>query len=196
MDYENLMKSMDEGAEDKMAELMQNALKTSEEIKSRAVAKAAEIKKLHMDGALKAAILERNKNYYAANSEARKQIGNLKHELFGEAFARAGERLALARKSGYYEDTFRKLAEEAVRAIGEGEVILHVDKRDVDLCRKVAGGLGVRCEIMADNDCAGGLTATTKDGKVVVYNTLESRLESARRRLRLEVFDMLYGDRK
>jgi len=39
----------------------------------------------------------------------------------------------------------------------------------------------------------GGLVATTKDGKVVVLNTLESRLENARRRLRLRTFSMLYG---
>jgi V/A-type H+-transporting ATPase subunit E len=194
MDYENLMKSMDAGAEDKLTELMQKARKTSAEIKSRALAKAAEIKKLHMDGASKAAMLERNKSFFTANSEAKKQIGSLKHELFNEAFARARERLVSARESGNYEDSFRKMAEEAVRALGESEVVLHIDKRDMDLCRKVADGLGIRCEILADNSCMGGLIATTMDGKVVVHNTLESRLENARRRMRLEIFNMLHGD--
>jgi V/A-type H+-transporting ATPase subunit E len=193
MDYENLMKSMDSGAEDKIAELTQRARKTSEEIKSRALAKADEIKKLHMDSALKAAMLEKNKSLYMANSEAKKQIGNLKHELFNEAFARVHGRLASVRESGYYEDSFRRMAEEAVLALGESEVILHIDKKDADLCRKVADGLGVRCEIIADNDCMGGLIVTTKDGKVVVYNTVESRLENARRRRRLEIFNMLYS---
>jgi V/A-type H+-transporting ATPase subunit E len=180
MDYENLMKSMDVGAEDKMAELMQRARKTSEEIKSRALAKAA--------------MLERNKSLYTANSEARKQIGNLKHEFLNEAFDRTRERLASSRENGYYEDSFRKMMEEAIRGLGESEVVLHIDKRDVDLCRKVAGGLGIRCEIVTDNDCMGGLIATTRDGKVVVYNTIESRLQNARRRMRLEIFNLLYGD--
>ncbi len=194
MDYEKLMKSMDAGAEEKTADLMQRAQKTSAEIKSTAHAKAAEIKKLHMDGASKTLMLERNRSLYTANTEARKQIGNLKHELYNETFDLARERLASARSNGYYEDTFRKMAEEAVRSLGEDEVVLHVDKKDVDLCRKVTGGLGIRCDIRADNDCMGGLIATSKDGKVVVYNTFESRLENARRRIRLEVFNKLYGD--
>jgi V/A-type H+-transporting ATPase subunit E len=193
MDYENLMRSMDAGAEEKLAELTEKAGKTSAEIKSRALVKAEEIKKLHMDGALKAAALERNKSLYVANSDARKRIGSLKHELFDEAFARARERLASVRESGNYEDSFRRMAGEAVLALGESEAVLHVDKRDADLCRKVADGLGVRCEILADLSCMGGLIASTKDGKVVVYNTIESRLESARRRMRLDIFGMLCG---
>ncbi len=194
MDYENLMKSMDAGAEEKLTELMQGAKKTSEEIKSRALAKADEIKKLHKDSAVKAVALERNKSLYMANSDARKQMGNLKHELYNEAFARARKRLASARKNGHYEDSFRKMAEEAVRALGESEAVLHVDKRDADLCRKVADGLGIGYVIVPDIDCLGGLTVTSKDGKVVVYNTVESRLENAMRRMRLEIFNKLYGD--
>jgi V/A-type H+-transporting ATPase subunit E len=194
MDYENLLKSMDASAEEKMAELMQRASKTSAEIKSIAHAKAAEIKKLHMDGALKTTMLERNKSFFMANNEAKKQIGSLKYELFSEAFARARERLASVRENGYYEDVFRRMAEEAVRGLGESEVVLHIDKKDIGLCRKVADDLGVRCEILADNNCMGGLIATSKDGKVVVHNTLESRLESARRRMKLEIFNTLYGD--
>ncbi len=194
MDYENLMKSMDAGAEEKMAELRQKAQKTCAEIKSMAHAKAIEIKRLHMDSAMKTVMLERNRNLYTANTEARKQIGSLKHELYNEAFALARERLASVRESGNYESIFRSMTEEAVRSLGEGEVVLHVDKRDIDLCRKVAGGLGIRCDIRANNDCTGGLIATSKDGKVVVYNTIESRLETARRRLRLDIFNTLYGD--
>ena len=193
MDYENLMKSMDAGAEEKMAELMQKALKTSAEIKSTAHAKAVEIKKLHMDGASKTVMLERNKSVYTANSEARKQLGNIKHDLFNEAFAQARKRLVSVRENDYYKDTFRGMAEEAVRALGESEVILHIDKKDIDLCKKVADGLGIRCEIVADNRCMGGLIATSKDGKVVVSNTIESRLENAMRRMRLEIFNMLNG---
>ncbi len=193
MDYENLMKSMEAGAEEKLDELMRKAKKTSAEIKSGAMVKAAEIKKLHMDGAQRAVALERNKSLYTANSEARKELGNLRHGLFNEAFGRAREQLVSVRDTGRYEEIFRKMAEEAVRALGESEAVLHVDKRDEGLCRKVAEGLGVSCEVVADNSCLGGLTVTTKDGKVVIYNTIESRLESARRRMRLEVFGLLLG---
>jgi len=196
VDYENLMKSMDASAEEKIAELMVNTGKTTAEIRERAAAKAEEIKKLHMDSALKAVVLVRNKQSYIANKEVGNQAACLKHELFNEAFTKARERLLSFRDSAQYADSFRKMAEEAVQALGENDIVLHVDKKDEALSRKIAETLDKRCEVVADNDCLGGLNVSTPDGKVFIYNTVESRLESARRRMRLEIFNTLYGDRR
>ncbi|HTY90091.1 MAG TPA: V-type ATP synthase subunit E [Methanocella sp.] len=193
VDYENLMKSMDASAEEKIAELMEKSARTASEIRNRARVKAEEIKRLHMDSAVKAVALERNKLTYLANNEARKQISGIRHGHYNEAFNQAKERLESFRDSPDYADSLRKMAEEAFETLGENEAVLHVDERDKGLCTKIAEGLAGRCEVVADIHCTGGLNVSSLDGKVVIYNTVESRLEKARRHMRLEIFSILYG---
>lgn len=195
MDHDNLIKSMEASAEEKRAEMLHKAEKKAAEIKSDAMAKAEEIKKPCMESAMKAAMQERNERLFTANNEAKANLASLKYELFNEAFEQARTRLGSLRENGHYEDTFRQMAAEAINAIGEDEVVLHVDKRDVDLCRKVVDGMGKRYEVVADISCAGGLNASTKDLKVSALNTVEYRLEKARQRMKLEIFSIL-GDRR
>lgn len=193
VDYENLMKSMDASAEEKIAEMMEKSAATASEIRKRARIKAEEIKKLHADSAANAVALERNKLTYLANNEARKQISGIRHGHFNDAFDQAKERLESFRGSPDYADSLRKMALEAFETLGEHDAVLHVDGRDEGLCRKIAEGLPGRCEVVADIHCAGGLNVSSRDGKVTIYNTVESRLEKARRRMRLEIFSILYG---
>lgn len=195
MEHDNLIKSMEASAEEKRAEMQLKAQKKAAEIKRDAMAKAEEIKKPRMESAVKAAMQERNERLFTANNEAKARLAGLKYELFNEAFEQARTRLGSLRKSGHYEDTFRRMTAEAINAIGEDEVVLHVDKRDVDLCRKVVDGMGKRCEIVADISCSGGLNASTKDMKIFAFNTVEYRLEKARQRMKLEIFSIL-GDRR
>jgi len=195
MNHDSLIKSMEASAEEKKAEILDKAKKKAVELISEAMVKAGEIKKPTMESAVKAAMQERNERLFTANSEAKAHLASLKYELFNEAFEQARARLGTLRESGHYEDTFRLMAVEAIKAIGEDEVVLHVDKRDVDLCRKVVDGTDKRCEIMADISCAGGLNASTKDLKIFAFNTVEYRLEKARQRMKLEIFSIL-GDRR
>jgi V/A-type H+-transporting ATPase subunit E len=195
MEHDNLIKSMEASAEENKAEMQHKAEKKAAEIKNDAMAKAEEIKKPRMESAVKAAMQERNERLFAANNEAKTHLASLKYELFNEAFEQARARLGSLRESGYYEDTFRQMAAEAIKTIGEDEVVLHVDKRDADLCRKVVDGMGKRCEIVADISCSGGLNASTKDLKISALNTVEYRLEKARQRMKLEIFSIL-GDRR
>ncbi len=193
VDYENLMKSMDASAEEKIAELMEKSAGTAAEIRSRARVKAEEIRRLHMDGAAKAVALERNKLTYLANNEAKKHIAGIRHGHYDEAFDKAKERLESFRDSPDYAESLRRMAEEAVEALGEAEAVLHVDSRDEGLCKDIAASLPRHCEVVADIRCAGGLNASSRDGRVVIHNTLESRLAKARHRMRLEIFALLGG---
>jgi vacuolar-type H+-ATPase subunit E/Vma4 len=48
-------------------------------------------------------------------------------------------------------------------------------------------------DIVTDISCAGGLNASTKDGRFVIFNTVESRFERAKVLLKREVYAALYG---
>jgi vacuolar-type H+-ATPase subunit E/Vma4 len=50
------------------------------------------------------------------------------------------------------------------------------------------------CEVVANLTTLGGLNATTVDERLMVFNTLESRLERARDLMKREIMSTLYGD--
>lgn len=193
VDYDSLMKSMDADAGEKIAAIAKGAEATAAEIRSRARARADEARRLHMDSAAKAVELEKNRRMFLAHGEAKRQAAGIRHGRYGEAFDRAKEQIASFRDSPDYPACLRKMAEEALEELGEAEAVLHVDPRDEALARRILEDAAPGCEIVADLRCAGGLDACRRDGRVVVHNTLESRLERGKRRMRLDIFAMLGG---
>ena len=85
------------------------------------------------------------------------------------------------------------MLKEAILELEGEEIQLHIDKRDENLCKKLLSELKLNCEIVTDITCAGGLNASTKDGKFIVFNTIESRFERAKVLLKPEIFATLYG---
>lgn len=190
----DLMKSMDEGVEEKKAEIRRKAEEAAKAIRCDALSRAKEIRKSRMEAAVAAAATGRNHALFTVKNELNKEMTTLKYRLFDRAFAEAGRALADIRSSEGYPGCYRLLVAEAMGELSDSDAVLHVDPRDGELCRTVAGELGARCEIAPDLPCAGGLNASARDGKVVVFDTVESRLEKAKDRLKLEAFATLFGD--
>ena len=69
--------------------------------------------------------------------------------------------------------------------------IIHIDKRDLELCREILKERGLDREVVGDLNTAGGVRITTADGKITVDNTIESRFERAKEILRQEIFSLL-----
>jgi V/A-type H+-transporting ATPase subunit E len=185
---------MDEGVEEKKAEIRQSAEEAAKAIRCDARARAAEMRKSRMDAAVLAAADERNRALYAAKNELNKEMTVLKYGLFDRAFAEAGQSLSSFRDSEGYASCYRQLLSEALGELGDRDPVLHIDPRDVALCRALLAELGIQSEVSPDLQTAGGLNASTRDGMVTISNTVESRLERAKDRLKLDVFGLLYGD--
>jgi V/A-type H+-transporting ATPase subunit E len=194
MDYESLMKSMEASADEKKREIIEKARLEASAIVEDARMKAAEIEKAYQLRAMEAATRDRNRSLYLAKSEARREVAGIKHEMFDRAFTDAKTRLAGVRDNNGYRQRFKKLAEEAASALGGEKVVLEVDQRDEALCREAMPSNDHTYDIKPDLNVIGGLNASTPDGKVVVFNTVESRLGTARERLKREIFSTLFGD--
>lgn len=194
MDYEGLMKSLEGSAEEKKAAIIEKARREAASIQEEARAQSGEIVKARLSRAAAVAELERNKSLYEARSEVKKNISMVKHQLFLKAFKDAEKRLDGVRSLEDYELSYRKMLEEALAALGDKQAVLHVDRRDEALAKKILSSIGRSIEVKPGQDTIGGLYASTPDGKVVVYNTIESRLRMARERLKMEVFSTLFGD--
>lgn len=194
MEYEDLMRSMEESSEERKAEIIKKAGEFAAKIKEEANAKADEIKKMHMSGAKNAIEIERNKKLYLTKSDIKKGLISLKYEFFNKAFEMAREKIKGIRDRPEYENCFKKIFFESVEALGSEDVVIHIDKRDEELCKRVMQSLNSSHEVITDLECEGGLNVSTKDGKIMIFNTLSARLENAKQRLRQEIFSKLYGD--
>jgi vacuolar-type H+-ATPase subunit E/Vma4 len=193
MAIEQLIEAVEVNAEETMTELKKKAYRQSEEIRREAEGKDEVIKKKHLDAVKKTVIAERNKLIAKINKETRMQFTQTKDEVYKKAFFEAQKILSSARSRADYENNFRKMVKEVVLELEGEEIQLHIDKRDENLCKKLLSELKLNCDVVTDITCAGGLNASTKDGRFIVFNTIESRFEKAKAFLKPEIFTTLYG---
>jgi len=193
MAYENLLKSVEESAQEKERELRERAQKQADGIRSAAKKQAEEIQERALREAENAALIERNKQLYLAKGGIKEQALTRREKVFEGAFAAAGQQLARLRQDEKYPAIFRRLVEETIGAMGETPFVVHVDRRDLDLCKHTLAALNVSREILPDLECMGGLVASSPDGLITFSNTIESRVERVREHRRLEIFAILSG---
>lgn len=128
-------------------------------------------------------------------------LTDAREQLLNDAFTQADVLLAQIHASERYPVIFRALALEAVAALGNESAtspghsfVVRVDPRDVTLARQVFADLRVSFEIETQTMALGGLELSTRDGRVVVTNTLAARLERARQLVRGPVAIILVGN--
>ena len=194
MTYENLIGSMELGAEKRIKEMMNKAHQDAEEIKRTAKAEAETVKSSYLDNAEKSVEIERNQLIYNVKAETKMRVIKERDAAIQRAFAEAKKRLSDFRDRGTYKENLKDMIQEAVGELEGEKVRFHIDKRDEDLCKQILAELNQNSEIITDLTSAGGLNVSTRDEKVVVFNTIESRLNNARELLKREIFSTLYGD--
>jgi V/A-type H+-transporting ATPase subunit E len=193
MSIEQLIESVEVSAEERITELKENAYRQSVEIREEAEGKDEAIKKKHLDAVKKSVEAERNKLIAKIKEETRMQFTRTKDEVFMKAFFEAQKILSSTRSRPDYENNFRKMLQEVVLELEGEEVQIHIDKRDENLCQKLLSELKLNHDVVTDITTAGGLNASTKDGKFIVFNTIESRFEKAKALLKPDIFTTLYG---
>jgi V/A-type H+-transporting ATPase subunit E len=193
MSIEQLIESVEVSADERIAELKEKAFRQSVEIRKAAEGKDEAIKQKHLDAVKKTLEVERNKIVAKIKDETRMQFTRTKDEVYKKAFVEAQKILSSTRSRADYENNFRKMLQEVVFELKGEDIQLHIDKRDENLCKKLLSELKLNSEVVTDITSAGGLNASTKDGKFIVFNTIESRFEKAKALLKPEIFSTLYG---
>jgi vacuolar-type H+-ATPase subunit E/Vma4 len=196
MAFENLLRSVEESAQEKERELREKSRITAESIRTDAKNRAKLIEQTYISEAERSAETERNKELFLVRGEIRAlQIRN-RQQVLQVAFGGARHKLRDARQDPEYPAIFERLTREAVQAIGEGRgtIRIHIDPQDGELCRKTTAALQCSCEIVADLTSMGGLVVSSADDEVIVSNTFESRLQRAEEHRQLELYAILTGD--
>jgi V/A-type H+/Na+-transporting ATPase subunit E len=194
MPYEQLIESVELCAEDKIRAIIDRANQDAENIKTETKGKDEIIKKRYLDAVKKTVDSERRKSIAKINEENHMRLIRAKDNVFKHAFTEAQKILLSVRSQANYENIFRKLLKETLLELEGEDILLHIDKRDENLCKKLLAELTLNHEIVTDLTSIGGLNASTRDGKFIIFNTIESRLEKAMVQIKLEIFAILYGD--
>jgi V/A-type H+/Na+-transporting ATPase subunit E len=194
MAYENLLKSVEESAQEREQDLREKAQSAVQAISEDIRNQSVEIQQSLLEVAKKAVAVEKNKRIYLTKGENKEILIKTKERIVSQAFRDAEQRLSGLRNDPKYPAVFNKLAREAIEAVRGEKFRIHIDKRDEHLMKRILSDMNLSGEVIADLQCSGGLIVSTRNESVTISNTLESRLERAKERKKLEVYTVMYGD--
>jgi V/A-type H+/Na+-transporting ATPase subunit E len=194
MAYENLLKSVEESAQERERDLREKARKAVQAISEDTRSQASAIQQSFLEEAKKTAAIEKNKSIYITKGENKEKLIKTKEKIYSTAFSEAEQRLLPIRKNPEYPAILKNLTREAIGAIGQEEFLVHIDKQDEQLIGGILSDLNSHAKIIPDLHCSGGLVVSTPNGSIKISNTIESRLERAREQKKLQIYAVLYGD--
>ncbi len=164
-------------------------LRGEAEARARAILDEAERKAITVrEDARRTALLpsssERARRLHQAKLEALRTVGEIRHRLVETALAETRLHLMNLRADSNYPFLLHRLIVEAVEALGDaephdGRVVLEIDPRDEVQVQHVLKDVDLDLQVVLSLNCWGGVVISSSDGRVVVTNTLESRLERA-----------------
>lgn len=154
------------------------------EILAEAQAEARRLRDNARVAAAAPAAVERARILHQARFESLQIAGTAREELVDAVLCETKRRLAIMRKEPIYQVVLHQLSREALIALNgslwaTGQTRLEADRCDQGLLEGILRELRLNLPIDYVLDCQGGLTAKSEDGRVVVNNTLEARLERA-----------------
>ena len=122
MAYENLLKSVEESAQEREQELREKARSAVQAISEDTRNQAEEIQQSLLAEAKKAAAVEKNKRIYLTKGENKEILIKTKEQIVSKAFHDAEQRLSGLRNDPKYPAVFNKLARECYRISGRRRI--------------------------------------------------------------------------
>jgi len=127
---------------------------------------------------------ERTRIMGRARLKAQRILSDAREDLIDDAIDQARKLLASIRNDPIYPAILRQLTEEALANL-EGSLQeaekpkLEADPRDQQLLESILSNMELDLPVSYELDCWGGIIAKSDDSRVIVNNTLESRLTRA-----------------
>jgi V/A-type H+-transporting ATPase subunit E len=194
MPYDDLISALKANAQERIKEIQDRAQAGAQKIRKDAEERAQSTRSAYLEEAARGVKLERSKLISKGGAEKRMALARVKDDLFQQVFTRAAQQMALVRNNPAYRTSFRSIVREAMEELAGEEVRLHIDPRDEPLCREILEEMQRNSEVVPDLTTLGGLNATTPDERLMVFNTIESRLQRAKELMKSEIMSALYGD--
>jgi len=130
----------------------------------------------------------------AASLKAAAQLLEAKDKAIQEVFDRAAAELSrMSADPARRRTLLRTLLAEAAQGLEAQGGTLDVPPGDAGIAQEIAKEMGLSVEIRENPEAVGGVRLTARDRRVMVENTLASRLSRARAALVSRVAETLWG---
>lgn len=184
MSLDAILQAIYAAGEEQIQQIEAQTAAKVDELMSNARLEAEQVYQQAFETAVAPASRERSRIIHRAKLEALRIVGSVREGLVDAVLQQARERLAKLRNEGFYADVFRNLVQETLAEMrasvgAEDPICLRIDRRDQALMESILAEMKLRLPIEASLECWGGLAASSEDGRVVVVNTFEARLERA-----------------
>lgn len=191
MSHQDLINALLQDGRHQCGQIIEKAKADAEEILKNAekgleLQKKESLDKIETDIKIKS-VEVMNKAKISANGKMLKA----KYEAIESVFQKASEEFLEIKKEKRYLPVFEKLCKEVLGDI-KGETKVIIDREDAGLFKRLFPD--IKAEIATVNSAKiFGIELITKNGSVIIKNTLNSRLEKIKPELMLELNKFLFG---
>lgn len=193
MALEDILRALEDKATVRVEAIQVEAEQRVVEITAEVEKDAARTRRVRMKKVEDAVRSESTAIVYSASLKAKNELIRAQEETVDEAFRLAEKRLAELNKDQSYPAILGTLLDEVLEFF-EGEAVLQVRPEDRSPVESMMADRQRQYRISETPlTASGGLVASSPNGEVTVSNTLESRLDRARDKLRLEISNTLFG---
>ncbi len=189
-----MLKTLEEEGRKEQEKIIAKAKERAKAIMDKAKKEAEEIKQGEIDNALIPLSGERAKLLNDARLHVKKEVIQTKEEGVRQVYQKVQDKLAKLHKSSDYPKLFERMIKEATKGIN-GQVEIQVCDKDADLAKKILTKLKIKANLKGGLDSLGGLVLKTSQGKVVIHNTLESRMEKAKQYFKADLMQIIYEEK-
>ena len=184
MSLEVILAAIRASGEKQIGEIEQRARSEAEAILADARREAERARQDARARAVVPAYGERARIIHRARLTRLRTVGDAREAAVDAALEQTRHSLAKLRAGSSYPAILHRLTKQALSELqGSMEDItrahLEVDPRDEELVARILRELDLKLSVTYCLECWGGLIARSEDGRIVVINTLESRLERA-----------------
>ena len=190
MSLETILDTIETAGEAELATLKQETEMRIQQILADAKKKGAVRSELAQQAVLSTVAGERARSIHQARLEALQIVAMARDKLVTSVLEQVRDKLMDLRGGPGFACVLKGLIQEAVQVLGDEELNsatavsthqpwLEIDPRDEDLVREILLELGLNLRAEPTLDSWGGIAVYSGDGRIVVTNTLESRLQRA-----------------
>ena len=187
-----LLEALAKEAQEEQQTLLAQARAEAQEIIEKAHREAREFKEDRRAAAESEMASERLRVLGGANLKAADLLLRTKEALLAEAFEDALVELGKRMEGRDGDRLLLKLIEEALPDLGEA-FALEVSLEDLGVVQAFVKERNLQAEVRANAGIRHGAKLVSGDGRLVILNTFDARMERAGTRLRVEVGKLLFN---
>lgn len=192
MALKDMLEVIEEEGKKRCQDIITQAEKQSEIILKEAREEAENIRQQEIEKIKSVIQVDRVKILNEARMAVKREMTQVKEEVIQETFQQAYKELQEFRRTPKYKEAFEKLVSEVLGEV-EGKIMVNVEKSDESLAKQILDRAGVQYELAASLNSSGGLKVSTQDGRISLTNTFGIRMEKAKKMLKSDVMNILFG---